>query len=404
MNRFMILILSCFALAGCGGGQSVTVNVVNNSDFDRQEEMVELAADDVFGRLNLDDDETVVVFGKEGEVAYQLTHDGKIIFPVSVGAKEKAVYTIKKGSPSPVVPSVSGRQYPERLDDIAWENDRSGYRLYGPGAFTSGGTLYGYDIFTKNVPRLVLEERYALDLSAAHRQQIKTLREAGRTVEADSLQAAISYHVDHGEGMDAYDVGPTLGAGTAALLTDTGEMLFPKEYVDYEVLDNGPLRFTVRLTYAPQPNGAVETRVIELDKGSYLNRTTVRYDGIEEPNALAAGCVIHRENPEGYEYSADEGFIAYADSTNNPRAGHGVVFIGLVFPTRPADVKVEMLKKPAGSAIGHVIAVTDYQPQSDFTYYWGSGWSHAGIPDIDSWTEEMRLCVKKLREPLEVVY
>ena len=31
------------------------------------------------------------------------------------------------------------------------------------------------------------------------------------------LNRGISYHVDHGNGMDCYAVGPTLGGGTAAL-------------------------------------------------------------------------------------------------------------------------------------------------------------------------------------------
>ena len=57
------------------------------------------------------------------------------------------------------------------------------------------------------------------------------------------LNRGISYHVDHGNGMDCYAVGPTLGGGTAALFPDS-TIVYPYCYKDCEILDNGPLRFT----------------------------------------------------------------------------------------------------------------------------------------------------------------
>ena len=41
-----------------------------------------------------------------------------------------------------------GRQYPERLDDVAWENDRAAYRAYGPALQEKGERAFGYDIWT----------------------------------------------------------------------------------------------------------------------------------------------------------------------------------------------------------------------------------------------------------------
>ena len=43
-----------------------------------------------------------------------------------------------------------GRQYPERLDDVAWENDRAAYRAYGPALQEKGARAFGYDIWTKS--------------------------------------------------------------------------------------------------------------------------------------------------------------------------------------------------------------------------------------------------------------
>ena len=63
-----------------------------------------------------------------------------------------AVYTIAEGTPQPVDVVACGRQYPERLDDVAWENDRAAYRAYGPALQEKGERAFGYDIWTKVCP------------------------------------------------------------------------------------------------------------------------------------------------------------------------------------------------------------------------------------------------------------
>ena len=130
-----------------------------------------------------------------------------------------------------------------------------------------------------------------MELDSASRAEIKVLREAGKKEEADSLSRAISYHIDHGNGMDCYAVGPTLGGGTAALMPDSA-IVYPYCYKDYEILDNGPLRFTVKLVFNPlvvkNDSNVVETRIIQLDKGSQLNKTTVSYEYLTQATPVAA--------------------------------------------------------------------------------------------------------------------
>lgn len=53
------------------------------------------------------------------------------------------------------------------------------------------------------------------------------------------INKKISFHVDHGEGMDVYAVDYTLGGGTAALLDSAGNIVYPYCYESYEILDNG---------------------------------------------------------------------------------------------------------------------------------------------------------------------
>ena len=406
MKKFIFVSISIILVA-CSDPQSVTVTVSNPIGIDRTNEMIEISADYVFSKLNIADTSEIVIYDERAvEIAYQVTYDNKIVFPVSVDSCGTSTYTLQEGVPSIINTLVSGRQYPERLDDIAWENDKAGYRLYGPALFNTGNELYGYDIFTKNIPDLVLEDRYARELDPETRLEMKELSDAGKKAEADSLYNWISYHVNHGDGMDAYDVGPTLGGGAAALMTDSVNMVYPKSYDIFEILDNGPIRFTMKLTYFPREvkgdSHVVETRFIQLDLGSYLNKTTVRFEGLSESTPIAAGSVIHSQNPKGYEYSAEEGYIAYCDSTNNPSAGHGVIYVGLVFPKRLSYVKPVMFDKPAGSALGHVLGVSEYNPEESFVYYWGSGWSFAGLPESEDWTKEMKKKSAQVKNPLIV--
>ncbi|MBR3074647.1 MAG: DUF4861 family protein [Bacteroidales bacterium] len=92
----------------------------------------------------------------------------------------------------------------DRLDDLIWENEYSGYRAFGPALQARGETAYGYDVFTKSVARPVMHERYEKALGPER----------------------LSFHHDHGDGMDSYGVGPTPGCGTAALV-DTAGIVYP---------------------------------------------------------------------------------------------------------------------------------------------------------------------------------
>lgn len=249
MRKTLFAIAACAAglLAGCSKSESVTVTISNPLDMDRAGEMVEVPVDDIYKQLNLSDTAQFVIYDEKAqEVPYQLTYDDKVIFPVSIASNASVNYTIQQGTPAIVNAVVYGRHYPERLDDIAWENDRAAYRAYGPALQKSGEKAYGYDVFTKSVEDLVVEDRYAMELDSVAWAQINALREAGKTEAADSLRRTITYHVDHGNGMDCYAVGPTLGGGTAALMPDS-TIVYPYCYKDYEIWTTG--RCVLRLNW-----------------------------------------------------------------------------------------------------------------------------------------------------------
>ena len=153
---------------------------------------------------------------------------------------------------------------------------------------------------------------------------------------ASELQNAISYHIDHGYGMDCYAVGPTLGAGVAALMAgDT--IIYPYCYRTQEILDNGPLRFTVKLEFNPLvvrgDSNVVETRVISLDAGSYLNKTVVSYTNLKEAMPVTTGLVL-REPDGAVVADAANGYITYVDPTTDRSGANGKIFVGAAFPAQ----------------------------------------------------------------------
>lgn len=388
-------LLGTGCLTGCASGEP-TLTVSNPSDIDRTGEMVEFSYPEMEAKHKWIAEGFIIQDEEGQEVPYQRLANGQVIFPVSLEAHGKAVYKVVPGTPSPVEPITCGRHYPERLDDIAWENDKSGYRAYGPALQRTGEKAYGYDILVKNVKEPVLEQRYAMELDKEARAQIAAWYKAGEKAKADSLARAISYHVDHGNGMDCYNVGPTLGGGTAALWVDSA-IVYPYCYQDYEIIDNGPLRFTVRLTFPPTTikgdTNVIETRVITLDAGSHLNRTEVTYKHLSEPAEVVAGIVIHPQNPDGYRYDQEKRYIAYADSTNNTQAGNGLIYVGAVFADSMQDACVDK---------EHVLGFSPYQPGSTFCYYWGSGWSKAGVPSMEAWCDYLSQYARCVSQPLQL--
>ena len=92
-------------------------------------------------------------------------------------ANGTATYTIQSGTPDPYNVIACGRYYPERLDDMAWENDLVGFRAYGPALQARGERGFGYDLFTKRgTAAPVLEDMYAKELDADSWKQVNELR------------------------------------------------------------------------------------------------------------------------------------------------------------------------------------------------------------------------------------
>ena len=360
----------------------VTVTVGNPSGMQRQE-VVELDAASVFQRLGISGGRQFVVKNALGfEVPYQLTYDGKLLIEACVAPKGQATYTITKGEPSVFVNTCYGRMYPERVDDIAWENDRGAYRCYGPALQRSGEDAFGNDVWVKNTPDLVVESRY-------HNELVNKL----------------SYHVDRGYGLDCYKVGPTLGCGTPALIQGDN-LVFPYCWKEYELLDNGPLRFTVRLKYNPSKYGnddnVVENRILSIDKGSNFNKMTVWYDGLTAPADVASGVVIHTEDTESVVLGKN--YVQYADPTDNPKGQNFQIYVAAIFPDGVDQTRKVMYQNPVRGNAGHALGIKrGIKSGEKFTYYFGSSWSKYDCRTQKEWQQRIDNFQSALGQKLEVV-
>lgn len=383
-------------------GKTVTITVTNDENEQRQE-LVEIDLKTIVDKLALGEDDAFVVRNAFGQqVDYQVTYDGKLLIDVSVRPCGKAQFTVSKGVPEPMKTWVKGKMYPTRKDDIAWENDRSAYRVYGPALQRTGEKSFGTDVWTKNTPEIVVEDRYTADYDGNILKNIYHKKGQGDKWRDEDLHT--SFHLDHGNGLDCYSVGSTLGCGTPALM-DGNTLIYPYCYKEYEILDNGPLRFTVALTYHPakvkKDENVVEHRIMSLDKGSNFNKITVWYEGLTKPCDFASGVVIHSEDKESVVLGSN--YVHYADPTDNPAKHNFQVYVAALFPY--GDVKTKILKydTPNKGIEGHALGILKkLENNQKYTYYAGSAWSKADVRTQREWQVRIDSFLNAIAMPLEV--
>ena len=368
----------------------VALNFSNESNVQRQE-VVEVDLQAVCNQLGVDADCPLVVENAIGqEVSYQKTYNGKLLLYISLHPHGKAVYTVSKGKPAIARSYAYGKMYSIRKDDIAWENDLGIYRVYGPALQKTGERSFGTDVWVKNTPELVADKRYMIDYYGNAEED--SLRKAGQKVALRDIDQRTSFHLDHGNGMDAYGVGPSLGCGAPALMKD-GKLVFPYCYNTYKIHDNGPLRFTVELTHAPNADGITEHRIISLDRGSHFNKITVWYDGIKEPMALASGVVLHGED----NLVLGKNYVQYADPTDNPKLHQSQVYVATLYPNG-----INETCKLDGE-LNHALGIVNNYKGEPYTYYFGSAWSLYDIRSQAQWQLTIDEFLKNLSTPITYI-
>lgn len=331
-----------------------TVTVVNPLGIDRSAELVEIPVDKL-GAIPLGLDDTYVVTNAAGEaVPSQWTSDDLLVFQSGLGANETARFTITAGAPRRFETRTTGRFVPERHDDFVWENDRVAFRIYGAALAPIDGPSGGIDALYKRTDTLIVGRWYA-----------------------EAAERGLSYHDDHGTGLDDYKVGPTLGAGAAAPWVDSALVLVGN-FTAQELLDNGPLRTTFRLTYPPltiHGRPVASTRTISIDAGAQLTRVEQEY-GVSEPIQVAVGYPLHADSVES---SAGANRLLLSEPATPKASG---VWLGAVLPQPIEGAFENSYEVPAGEkgagTYRHILALQRYTPGEPLVYYTGFGWERSG--------------------------
>ncbi len=372
-----------------GKQAKLTVSVQNGTDANRSD-VVEMDAKEVFGKLDLPVARIIKVTDADGvEVPYQLTHDGKLLVQAFVRPGQTANFTIAKGQPKVFRLDANGRIYPNREDDLGFENDKCAWRMYGPKMHNKG--IAGFDAFCKNVTYPILDQLYQNELTSYGINE--KLKKQGRGGEWAAIHRnQYTYHRDRGQGMDAYTVGKTLGAGAPALIVD-GQLQLGDVYEKAEILDNGPLRFTVRMQMFQQ-NGVKETRTISLNRGTHLAKCVVNYQGAPEKATACAGIIVHDSNAD-YVMDKKNGFVAYADAMDTPKGQNGELYIACLFPQKGVKLCFDAATK-------HVMGQQKLAADGTFTYYVGTAWSKYDVPDMLVWHTLLQGYRQQMNQPLTV--
>ena len=424
-------IIMLLALAGSNYSyaQQATIVVNNPTDAQRQE-LVEVNISDVKAKLAgiaPKKGEAYIVKNKRGQqIGSQITHDGKLLIDASIRPHGSATYYISIGKPYPQKVWTTGALYKMRKDDIAWENDRCAYRVYGPALQRTGERSFGTDIWAKNTPDTVVYERYVMDKQGnvdgdkvdekvkSEERKMKNLSGAAleaqkakiKALKAESYEIDVttSFHLDHGNGLDPYRVGATLGLGAPSLMIGNQQFL-PYCYKTYKILDNGPLRFTVELTYNPSTIGdmqnVVEHRIISLDKGSNFNKMTVWYEGLTHPTDFATGVPIHEEDTETKTFAKD--YVSYADPTDNIEVNNSQVFVGVLFPNGIDNTYYQLFDKKHDGATGHALGLKRGLKNAEkYSYYFGAAWSKYDVRSYTEWQIRIKEFLEALKTPLQV--
>lgn len=352
--------------------------IQNTTAVNRQYEMAEIKWQKL-AALKFNPKNVVVVNAQTGEeVPSQIIYNGNtlsqsVIFQSGTAAGSSSFFLLKKQQPQTYSSKTFGRLVPERMDDFAWENDKIAFRMYGPALEKSGEISNGIDVWAKRTDKLVVNNWYKDN----------------------------DYHKDHGEGLDFYGVGKTLGAGGTAPFINN--KLYPSNnFTTYKVIENGPLRTVFELNYAGWNAAGTqvkETKTITLDAGSFLNKIEVKYNFATANLPIAAGIAILPGNGQTWNETGNYGLLAY----QQPSQPAGTITSGVVIPQASTAGEIAIAEEDHYKHSGHYLLKTTVNKNKLFTYYQGANWDKEGtFKSFNEWKQYLKNKLVQLSSPLKV--
>ena len=326
---------------------------------------------------------------------YQHDHHGAeyddLVFSYDFAKGEKrAVFTLEPSATAtpPDAPCVYARSVPERFDDMAWENDRIAHRMYGltlnsPTAEAFGERLRGsgIDIWAKRVTYPIVDRWYA----KGHDQ----------------------FHQDgEGEGLDLYSIGGSRGDGGTGAWDGT-KLWTSDNFVNAQVLSNGPRRATFRLTYAPWDAGNAgkieEFKKITVDCGVNFDAVDSTFNLTTDEAVIGIGITDHAPAagfPAGVLTRDPQGrWMSLWEEDKNGGLGTAVV---LSAHAQAAGFAHEDPPKTPGN--GNHLLLVKARDGVPLRYYIGAGWNRSGhFTDRASWEAYVQAFAAAVAHPLFVV-
>jgi hypothetical protein len=364
VGGFLLAGSEVYRMAALDKARPQTVSVSNPSNGVRGDELAEVA-------LAKGIVKPVVMDAATSAIVSSQVIGKQIVFPVNLAANETRRYLVLPAARLAAVPPADvkthARFVPERLDDFAWESDRTAHRVYGPAIINDPKEHLissGVDVWAKKVRTPVIDKWYKRG----------------------------EYHHDEGEGLDYYSVGQSRGCGGTTIYAD-GKLHNSSNFKSWKVLADGPLRSVFELTYGEWDAGngrnVSEVKRFSIDAGSNLTRVETTFKGGKEP--LAVGVGIVQRDGEGH-YTADGvlGFNSYWEPAHGDDGSTGC---GVILPAGVSEFAVVDKQQ---------LSVGKAQPGQPFVYYFGAGWSKGDFADANAWDAYVRDYAKKLKAPLKV--
>jgi hypothetical protein len=383
---FAILFLYCL-IVSCSPKTGQIITIKNNLDIDRNFETVEINKGDIklkegetFESLSIKEITTNAVLVSQ---FVDNDQDGKadvLLFQPEVNANSERqfeLFVADTSSKPEVIEYCYSRFVPERTDDYAWENNKVGFRTFGPTAQkmiednVKGGTLSsGIDAWLKRVEYPIINSWYK-----------KAENEKG------------AYHKDSGEGLDNFHVGVSRGVGGIAVKIDTTYYI-SKNFTNWKTITTGPIRTSFVLEYADwDANGQTitETKHISLDYGSNLTRFEIEITGTD---AIYTGLTLHEKDGMPTQNEAS-GWISYWQPHDDSELGTAIVV-----PNKNI-LSSELFDTPVKDWSNLYAQVKVNNGRA--LYYAGFGWKKADeFTTKEAWENYLETFALKINNPLVV--
>jgi pectinesterase len=299
----------------------------------------------------------------------------ELIFQADFAAGEARGFTLQSAPAKATF--AKGRVYvthTEPRDDMAWESDRIGFRMYGQGLYKVDSLdSSGIDIWNKRTRDLIVDKWYKKGHDA--------------------------YHVDSGEGADFYDVGHSLGTGGTALWMN-GALDYAHNFKNHRIIADGPIRVIFEVEYEPWgPKGSrvTETKRISLDAGRNLNKSTSIFRAVDGATDITyATGTVKRAGMIGLESRANRwAWLTGWGAVLLKGGGHGELGSAVLLPRDEVTDWKE--------TTDHYLAIAHAKPGVPVTHYFGGGWTASlDFRDVEDWWKYLNQMALRYETPVKV--